>query len=409
MSRTPSTVETSPLRARSAAALLVVNSALLAFTVVVTAVIGSYGGAENWVIVPVWLAVGSLLTLRRPDNAIGWVLSLGVLCWLASFSFGRYAVYGFWETAGELPAVHLAFWLSTWTWVPGFTLVLPLAALWFPDGRPPSSRWRPVAGAATLGTALLMIQYTMISWVDNGEFPALPAGVENPLHAPVLAPYLEGLVIAGAILVVPASLASLASLVVRFRRSRGAERQQLKWVTYAVAVGVGLFFSGTFLNRLPYVSWSLVSAVAFTTFPIAVAFAVLRYRLYDIDRVISRTVAYAVITLVLIGVYAGSVVGLGAVVRSVSGSGGGDLIVAASTLLVAASFGPARRRVQAVVDRRFNRARYDAAQTIEAFTQRLRDEVDLVALRRDTLEVVAATVQPVGATLWLRGQANDQR
>jgi hypothetical protein len=386
--------------ARLARAVVACNLALLAFAVGVGAVIGWDGGSEHWVIAPVWLVVGSMLVLRRPDNAIGWVLSIGVLCWLASAAFGRYAVYGFWHAEGGLPGMHLAFWLSTWTWVPGFTLVLPLAALWFPDGRPPSPRWRPVGWAAMLGTTLLIVQYTMISWVDNGEFPALPAGVENPLHSPAFAPFLETFVIAGGVLVVPALVASLASLVVRFRRSKGVERQQLKWATHAVAVGVVLFLSGNLLTRLPLISWAVVSAVAASLFPIAIAVAVLRYRLYDIDRIIRRTVTYATVTLLLIGLYAAGVVGLGAVLRGIAGGSGGDLVVAASTLLVAAAFSPLRQRVQAVVDRRFNRARYDAQRTVEAFAQRLRDEVDLAVLRGDLIEVVGETIHPRSVGLW---------
>jgi hypothetical protein len=386
--------------ARLARALVTCNLALLAFAVGVGAVIGWDGGAEHWAILPVWLVVGSILVLRRQDNGIGWLLSIGVLCWVGSAAFGRYAVYGFWHAEGGLVGSHLAFWLSTWIWVPGFTLVLPLAALWFPDGRPPSPRWRPVGWAVTIGTSLLIVQYTMISWVDNDEFPALPVGVENPLHVPAFAPLLEGFVIAGAVLVLPALVASLASLVIRFRRSTGVERQQLKWATYAVGVGVGLYLSGNLLTRLPFVSWAVVSAAAATLFPIAIAVAVLRYRLYDIDRIISRTVTYATVTLLLVGLYAAGVVGLGTALRGVTGASGGDLVVATSTLLVAAAFGPLRRRVQAIVDRRFNRARYDAQRTVDAFAQRLRDEVDLAVLREDLIEVVGETIHPRSVGLW---------
>jgi hypothetical protein len=390
---------------RLAPVLVAGNLLLLVMTVGIAAVVGMHGGTGNWVMVPVWFAVGSVLVLRRPDNAIGWVLSLGVLCWLLSAPLSGYAQYGYWEADGALPGLRLAFWLATWTWVPGYTLVLPLMLLWFPNGRPPSPRWRPVAWALLLGTGLLMIQYTMISWIDSDEFPALPAGVENPIHSPAIAPLLEVLVIGGAILVIPALLASMASLVVRFRRSRGVERQQLKWVTYAAAVGVGLFMSGNFTTRLPFISWELVSTIAATIFPVAIALAVLRYRLYDIDRVISRTVTYATLTIVLVGVYVGGVVGVGRALQGLTGGAGGDLIVAATTLVVAALFQPARRRIQRLVDRRFNRSRYDAQRTIETFGQRLRDEVDLESLAGDLRSVVEETVRPRSIGLWLPEEA----
>jgi hypothetical protein len=385
---------------RLAGGVVALNFALLSFAVGLAAAVGWDGGADQWVIVPVWFVVGSMLVLRRPGNAIGWLLSLGVVCWLSSAAFGRYAIYGFWHAEGELPAIHLAFWLSTVTWVPGYTLVFPLVALWFPDGRPPSPRWRPVGWALMLGTALLVVQYTMLSWVDNGEFPALPVGVENPLHSPAVAPILEVLVVAGAGLILPALFGSVAALIVRFRRSRGVERQQLKWMTYAVAVGVALFASGNLLTRLPFISWAAVGAVIGTLFPIAIAVAVLRYRLYDIDRVVSRTVSYLVLSVLLGGLYAIGVVVLGGLVRSVSDGGGGDLVVAASTLAVAAAFQPLRRRVQGLVDRRFNRARYDARRTVEELASRLRDEVDLDLLAASVERVARSTIQPTHASIW---------
>jgi hypothetical protein len=392
--------------ARLARAVVALNLVLLAGTVALATVIGWDGGSEHWVILPVWLAVGSVLVLRRPDNTIGWVLSLGVLCWLMSSAAGRYAVYGFWHAEGGLPGSHLAFWLSTVTFVPGLTVVVPLVALWFPDGRPPSPRWRPVGWAVMLGTALLILQYAMISWVDNGEFSALPAGVENPLHTPAVAPLVEMLVIASAALILPALLASIAALIVRFRRSEGVERQQMKWMTYALTVGVGLYLSGNLLTRLPLVSWAAVSALAATLFPVAIAVAVLRYRLYGIDRLISRTLGYGLLTLTLAGVYVASVVGLGTIARTTTEGGGGDLVVAASTLAVAALFQPLRRRVQGLVDRRFNRARYDAQLIVDTLAQQLRDEVDLDELRRSLLAAVSDTVAPTGTTVWLRTEVH---
>jgi hypothetical protein len=384
-----------------AIALTAVNVALFVMLIGLVLVSSWEGGQEHWFILPIWLAVGSVLILRRPDNAVGWVFSLGVLAWVTSGVLGLYASYGFWQSPIELPGLRVAYWLSTWTWVPGLILVPTLGVLLFPAGRLPSRRWRPVAWAALVGTGLLMAQYTMVSWIGNDEFPPPAPGVENPLHVPGLAPYLEAVVLAGGVLIIPAVLASFASLVVRFRRAVGVERQQLRWVTFAVTVSIVLYLSGPLLVQLPLVNWAALSSVAFNLFPIAMGVAVLRYRLFEIDRVISRTVSYALVTLLLAGVYVVGVVGLGALARGLGLTQGGDLVVAASTLAVAALFHPVRRRVQGVVDHRFDRAHYDAARTVDAFGQRLRDEVDLEALSDELRVVAVRCLAPAHASLFL--------
>lgn len=389
-----------------AVALTGFNASLLVIVLTLVLVSSWQGGEEHWFILPIWLAVGSLLVLRRPDNAIGWVFSIAVLCWLLGSALGQYAVYGFWHAPVDLPGLRLAYWLSTWTWVPGLTLVPTLGVLLFPDGGPPSRRWRPVGWAALAATAALMAQYMFVSWVDNDEFPPPAPGVENPLHTPALEPYLEATVVVAGAALVPVLLACLASLVVRYRRSTGIERLQLRWVTFAVTVGICLYLAGDLVTRLPSVDWALVSAAALNLFPVAVAIAVLRYRLFEIDRLISRTVSYAAITLLLAGVYVLGVVGLGAVARGIGVGGSGDLVVAASTLAVAALFQPVRRRVQDTVDQRFDRARYDAASTVDAFGQRLRDEVDLEALSEELRAIAVRSLAPEHASLVLaRGRS----
>lgn len=389
-----------------AVALTGFNASLLVIVLTLVLVSSWQGGEEHWFILPIWLAVGSLLVLRRPDNAIGWVFSIAVLCWLLGSALGQYAVYGFWHAPVDLPGLRLAYWLSTWTWVPGLTLVPTLGVLLFPDGGSPSRRWRPVGWAALAATAALMAQYMFVSWVDNDEFPPPAPGVENPLHTSALEPYLEATVVVAGAALVPVLLACLASLVVRYRRSTGIERLQLRWVTFAVTVGICLYLAGDLVTRLPSVDWALVSAAALNLFPVAVAIAVLRYRLFEIDRLISRTVSYAAITLLLAGVYVLGVVGLGAVARGIGVGGSGDLVVAASTLAVAALFQPVRRRVQDTVDQRFDRARYDAVSTVDAFGQRLRDEVDLEALSEELRAVAVRSLAPEHASLVLaRGRS----
>jgi hypothetical protein len=258
-----------------------------------------------------------------------------------------------------------------------------------------------VAGAAM---ATGIVCFSLAPWQDSDDFPWAPPGVLTPLHGWV-PDLVHGAVDAiFVVLLVGAVLAGASALVVRYRRARRGERQQLKWAVLGGLVSVSVYLTGDLTTRLPGVDWWLVSLVAFTVFPLTVALAVLRYRLYDIDRIVSRTVSYGLLTALLVGVYAAGVVGLGGLIRSATGGGGGDLVVAASTLAVAALFGPARRRIQDLVDRRFNRARYDAQQTVEAFAQRLRDEVDLDTLCADLRASANEAIQPRSASVWVRAR-----
>jgi hypothetical protein len=235
--------------------------------------------------------------------------------------------------------------------------------------------------------------------------PLEPDYYGNPMAVPALAPALLAAAVAGMALELLGLLAGAGSLVLRFRRARGTERLQLRWLTLAgagasVLVLVGLVAG--FLSRDPVVLVSL--ALCLALLPLATGAAILRYRLYDLDRIVSRTVAYGLLTLVLGGGYAVAVLGLGQLLGRDS-----SLVVAAATLAVAALFQPARRRVQAAVDRRFNRRRHDAARVIEGFSARLRDQVDLDALNSELLAVVDQTMQPTRASLWLRPRAGSGR
>jgi hypothetical protein len=260
--------------------------------------------------------------------------------------------------------------------------------LLFPDGRLPSPRWRPVAWLSAFSIMLTCGLYGVLLWplravVDRDPFELLPAGQAIVVNA--AAPFM-----------LLCGLACLTALAVRFRQAQGIERQQLKWLLFAAAITVVIlsFSLSLVVNRL----WLLPLAPAI---PVAAGIAILRYRLYDIDRIISRTLVYGLLTALLAGVYSGAVLLLG----QVFGGVGRDLpswAVAGVTLAVAALFQPARRRIQAVVDRRFNRRKYDAAKTVETFSVRLRHEVDLDALSAELLAVADQTMQPTMASLWLR-------
>jgi hypothetical protein len=266
----------------------------------------------------------------------------------------------------------------------------------FPTGRLLSARWRPVAWLTAAITATILALTALAPTLDLGQRTKLrnPIGlawIPNPEQS-ALGPVLLGLLLV-------CTGAAVVSLVLRFRRSQGVERQQLKWFTYA---GV-LLFSWSIVDLVvPDVApFSMFFGLTIALVPVAAGIAVLRYRLYDIDRPINRTLVYGLLTALLGGVYAGAVLVLGQLFGGVTGDPP-SWLVAGATLAVAALFQPARRRIQAVVDRRFNRRRYNAAKTIQAFSTRLRDQVDLDTLSSELLAVVDQTMEPTQASLWLR-------
>lgn len=356
-----------------------------------------------------WFAVvGGFLIARRPHYLMGWLLAAVPLV-LGVFSLAHsYATYQILEV-GRQPtlALSLLAWPNNWYWYLTLSIYFLYIPLLFPTGRLPSPRWRIVIWVGSVGVvgvcALGAISADIglqASQSDTGpaETIANPLGVAGLAHVEQLP--VMGLF--GAVLFA-SMLGALASLVVRFRGSRGVERQQIKWLALAftfLPMSLGLEMLGAQLTEQ---FQGLGFLVGLNAIPLAIGLAVLRYRLYDIDRIISRTVTYGFVTVLLVGVYAGGVIGLGWIVRVVSGGAGGDLVVAGSTLLVAAAAGPVRRRIQTVVDRRFNRARYDGQRTVETFGQRLRDEVDLTTLGGDLRRVVRETVHPRSVGLWLFG------
>jgi len=356
--------------------------------------------------------VGLVVLLRQPRNRIGWLLEGVGLAWALPEPLDAYAYLGLVTAPGSVPGPEVAAALTEGTWVWGILMMGVYLILLFPDGHLPSPRWRVLAWAAGVAAVAVPVGIAL----TPGTIEEAPvAGIENPLavaslETPVLV--LTALFLPLVPLGVVAAAASLAS---RFRRSGGVQRQQIKWLAtagtavallYAVTLATTLASELAVLGRpdvLARVADVLqeVSIVSFLLLPLAIGVAILRYRLFDIDLVINRALVYGTLTATLAGLYLGSVLLLQLVLRPVALDS--DLAVAVSTLAVAAVFGPARRRIQSTVDRRFYRRRYDAALALDAFTGRLRHQVDLDAVGADLLDAVRETVQPTHATVWLPG------
>ncbi len=358
--------------------------------------------------VPVWIsaaygAVGLIVAWRKPGNPLGWVFLLvgafGALSEDASF----YMVADYRLRHGGLPFGWAAV-LTQPGWAPLITL-MGVAILLFPDGRPPSRRWRWVLWTF-LGVAALWIGGTLVvslGAIAGHDIRVDAGGNLLGLRGSITGPDAWWGVVQLVFfpLLALCWLASAASQVVRYRRSSGERRQQLKWLlTGAVACVAGLGFSAALRGESGFLGLaaSVTSTIGLLALPVSMGVAVFRYRLFDIDRIISRTLAYAIVTGLLVGVYAGLVL-LATRVLAVHA----PVAVAAATLAAAALFTPVRRRVQHAVDRRFNRARYDADRTIAAFSARLKDAVDTGAVRDDLLAVVGRSLEPAHLSVWLAG------
>jgi hypothetical protein len=376
-------------------ALLVFGCLGNAATIALSVAEGSLGPHPDeallWMAFTACLVVGCLILARRPGNVIGWIFTAVGLLTMAAALTENYAKYAY-AHPGSLPGPLVAAWVFNWIWGPLIVLVLVFPLLLFPTGRSLSPRWRPVTWLAVGLTAAL----TVLGMLRPSLYVSDELSIANPIgvagldfETAPLSTILNGLVLC-------LLAAAAVSLVVRFRRSRGVERQQLKWFTYAGALVLLIPLIGFVVPSLANAAFVLVLAL-----PIAVGIAILRHRLYDIDRLINRTLVYGLLTALLAGVYALVVLVLGQLFGGI-GAEPPSWAVAGATLAVAALFQPARRRIQAVVDRRFNRRKYDAARTVEAFSVRLRDELDLDALSAELLTVVDQTMQPTQASLWLR-------
>src|SRR5215218_2810470 len=337
--------------------------------------------------------VGALITSRRPRNWVGWILLADGLLWTFGSLLDSYRLYGL-ARPGSVPfqvAVHA---LSQWLWVPAVGLFAVYLILLFPDGRLPSRRWRPLA------------------WCAGAVMVLLSAGIGKPFGLEQY-PWVSDAFLVVLALLPLCILASAVSLVMRYRWAGSEVREQIKWVAFA-ALFVGVQFvidiGASFLldpmtasGREP--PWlALLDQVGFIMFagvPIAVGIAVLKYRLYDIDIIINRTLVYGPLSATLVALYFGGIVMLQRLFVALTGQQS-TLAVVASSLAIAALFNPLRRRIQGIVDRRFYRRKYDASKTLEAFSAKLRDATDLESLSGDLKAVVRETMQPSHVSLWLR-------
>ena len=340
--------------------------------------------------------VGGLVASRRPENPIGWFFLGGAACFaFVAFASG-YATYGLLTAPGALPGARAMAWPLSWLWVPGVMLLLCFVPLYFPDGRLVSRRWRWMVRFALVFGVFAAVH----SALSPGEMQG--SGIVNPLGIEALRPVLdlfETLVFA---LYFPLLFASAASLVVRFRRSRGEVRQQIKWLALAaLAIPVWFLTNAPVQAASPNLFFVMDALVVFALIPVAAGIAILRYRLYDIDVVINRALVYGALSVTLALVYLGGIAVLQGLFRALTGQES-SLAVVASTLLIAALFNPLRRRVQRLIDRRFYRKKYDAAKTLETFNATLRDQVELDVLNGRLVGVIQETMQPDHVSLWLR-------
>jgi MFS family permease len=343
--------------------------------------------------------VGAMIASRQPRNSIGWLFCVVGVPFGLSVAANGWAAYTLFENPGSLPAGEVAAWLGGWIFAVPLFAVPAFLFLLFPDGRPPTRRWRPVGWLTAAG----LVGITLGSAFAPGRLEEPPfKDIENPAGIEGAEQVTDVVGAGGFIALFFAVLLGAAALVGRFRRARGDERQQLKWfasagVLFALAV---VLAASPWFGSSDTVGQALI-LLAFACIPVTAGVAILKHRLYDIDVVINRTLVYGSLTALLAATYLGSVLLLQLALRPLTSQS--NLAIAGSTLAVAALFRPARARIQSVVDRRFYRRKYDAAQTLEGFSARLRDEVDLDTLGAELRGVVAETMQPAHVSLWLRG------
>jgi hypothetical protein len=357
----------------------------------------------------IFTVVGALIAARRPGNPIGWILFADGFLWILSYTMDYYADYGVANTS-SIPFPIMAAAINNWLWVPAVGLLGTFVFLLFPEGRLPSRRWRLVAWLSGLTIVLVSMQVGLTPGALEGL-----GGVRNPWGVLAFSwmntvPYV----------LIPLFLLcmglSVFSLVMRFRRSMGEERQQIKWIAFAASL-IGALYVIAMIGSIVYpqeiwfapdspmwlISLEYAALLSFPLVPVAIGFAMLRYRLYDIDVVINRALVYGSLTATLALVYFGGVASIQTLFRTLTGQAQQtQFAVVVSTLAIAALFNPLRRRIQAFIDRRFYRRKYDAAKTLTAFSARLRDEMDLESLESDLVSVIRETVSPYHISLWLK-------
>jgi uncharacterized membrane protein YcgQ (UPF0703/DUF1980 family) len=351
------------------------------------------------VVILAFATVGALVGSYRPGNAIGWLFLCGALLWIVGELTLEYGVYALITDPGALPAGVWAAWFGAWARGTGWFLIVTFLLLLFPAGKLPSPRWRPVLW----GAVGFVVLYTLSSWLTPKTNEVRLTSVSHPLGLEYKSMGLlyEFVNITFPLLIVACGMA----VIVRFRRSRGDERQQLKWFAYAVTVMTVVFviwFSFALAGLIA--PSSVMYDVPLIGLPVATGIAILKHRLYDIDVIINRTLVYGSLTATLVALYFGAIVVLQRFFVLLTGQQS-TVAVVASTLLIAAMFTPMRRRIQGLIDRSFYRSKYDSRKTLEAFSARLRDETDLNAVSDDLVGVVRETMQPAHVSLWLRPDA----
>jgi hypothetical protein len=345
-----------------------------------------------------------MIASRFPENRFGWLCCIAGIVWAVSGCATAYATWAFGIRDGEPFASYFALWLRGWLFYPAICLVVIFVPLLFPNGQLTTLRWRRLFRIAAFGTLCATLGFALEPTLD--ELPGLPLG------SPIANPYMPGwtewisnsLFVVGFVLTILAGIATGWSVVWRLRNLRGVERQQLKWIAYAGAIVGTIFAVNTtlfiFELRLADALW-IVQLLSFALIPTAAGLAIFRYRLYDIDTLIRRTLIYSILSLGLVIAYLGLTLASGSILRTGFGQRSG-FATAVSTLIVAALFRPLRAWVQSGVDRRFYRRRYDTARMVESFSERLRDEFDLPTLSGELHRVVQETMQPAHVSLWLR-------
>ena len=342
--------------------------------------------------------VGLVVVRRMPANPLGWVyLAIGLFEALNMFS-GGYTTWAY-HAGGDLPMADLLSWIAVWAWVPAFTLFSTLAILLFPTGRMPSRRWWPVPALTAVSFVLLLLPVAVATWPYRGASLEAAAGLNQPPPPDSVVATAFAIQNVAQFLLLAAMIGSVAGLIVRFRRAMATERQQLKWFAFAAVVDVAILLSWFVISLPPVLA--IASGIGFgLALPAAIAVAILRYRLYDIDRLISRTISWGLITASIGGVYFGAVLLLQG---EIGGLTHNDVVVVSiSTLLAAMAFQPVRRRIQRVVDYRFDRRHANAEASTARLVSRLRSEVDLETIAGDVVGVVDDVVRPRTAALWLR-------
>jgi hypothetical protein len=347
--------------------------------------------------------VGSLIASRRPENPIGWIFCISTLLWALGSLMQEYAVYTLITVPGSLPAGALLGVIGHWIVGIGWFLMLTFLLLLFPNGHLPSPRWRFLAWLIAVLLTVYSITFLLSPYpYANSAIDPRLAAVGNPMGILIANDLFDQLAGNIPLALFPTIIACIVSVFLRFRRARGVERQQLKWFAYGMTLSilmliviVILIFSN--VNGAPGTLFYL----AVVCIPISAGIAILRYRLYDIDVLINRTLVYGTLSALLALLYFGLIFALQSLFQGLFKQNNAVAIVV-STLVIAALFQPLRRRIQEIIDRRFYRRKYDSAKTLEAFSATLRNEVDLGQLREHLLKVVQETMQPVHVSLWLR-------